>query len=404
MADEPKGILARLLTETWPAKAAGGILDALMLPGQVYGGILNVPPSKPGVWSDEDEAKSQLTRDTMMNRASDLGGLMMLGATAAPAMQNATGMGIRAYHGSPHDFDKFSLSKIGTGEGAQAYGHGLYFAENPAVAQSYRLMNAPPGQGPIPGQLAMRALDEAKRAGLSGDEARKFAVNWLSAEAPKVNAHSPQHYYDAINNFDPLTTGKGAPGKMYEVDIKARPDQFLDWDAPLSKQPGAVSGALRDLGFKADTQGLRAFDDALLNALTGSGPTTLPKQPMDLLGQEIYRRTGRETYPIRADKNSPWEGSGARTYDDALAMVGGDKSRVNRLRGWSAAEAADVMREAGVPGIKYLDQGSRGAGSGSSNYVVFDDKLIDILRKYGLAGGAVTGAGIVGQDPAQAAP
>ena len=38
--------------------------------------------------------------------------------------------GIRAYHGSPHDFDKFDLSKIGTGEGAQAYGHGLYFAEN----------------------------------------------------------------------------------------------------------------------------------------------------------------------------------------------------------------------------------------------------------------------------------
>ena len=38
--------------------------------------------------------------------------------------------GIRAYHGSPHDFDRFDMSKIGTGEGAQAYGHGLYFAEN----------------------------------------------------------------------------------------------------------------------------------------------------------------------------------------------------------------------------------------------------------------------------------
>jgi len=35
------------------------------------------------------------------------------------------------WHGSPHLFDKFDISKIGTGEGAQAYGHGLYFAENP---------------------------------------------------------------------------------------------------------------------------------------------------------------------------------------------------------------------------------------------------------------------------------
>src|SRR5215510_3136348 len=46
--------------------------------------------------------------------------------------------GIRAYHGSPHDFERFDLSKIGTGEGAQAYGHGLYFAENEGVAGEYR--------------------------------------------------------------------------------------------------------------------------------------------------------------------------------------------------------------------------------------------------------------------------
>jgi GNAT superfamily N-acetyltransferase len=43
-----------------------------------------------------------------------------------------------AYHGSPHIFDKFSLHKIGTGEGAQAYGWGLYFAGNKEVAEFYR--------------------------------------------------------------------------------------------------------------------------------------------------------------------------------------------------------------------------------------------------------------------------
>ena len=43
-----------------------------------------------------------------------------------------------ADHGSPHSFDKFDMSKIGTGEGAQAYGHGLYFADNEGVAKSYR--------------------------------------------------------------------------------------------------------------------------------------------------------------------------------------------------------------------------------------------------------------------------
>src|SRR5882762_11676931 len=45
---------------------------------------------------------------------------------------------ITAYHGSSHDFDRFDLSRIGTGEGAQAYGHGLYFAENEGVAKDYK--------------------------------------------------------------------------------------------------------------------------------------------------------------------------------------------------------------------------------------------------------------------------
>src|SRR5262245_18137051 len=45
---------------------------------------------------------------------------------------------IRAFHGSPYNFSRFDSSKIGTGEGAQVYGHGLYFAENEGVARAYR--------------------------------------------------------------------------------------------------------------------------------------------------------------------------------------------------------------------------------------------------------------------------
>jgi hypothetical protein len=50
--------------------------------------------------------------------------------------------------------------------------------------------------------------------------------------------------------------------------------------------------------------------------------------------------------------------------------------------GAEAARRSALLREAGIPGLKYLDQGSRGAGQGSRNYVVFDDRLIDILHKY----------------------
>ena len=69
--------------------------------------------------------------------------------------------GIVAYHGSPHSFDQFDTSKIGTGEGAQAYGHGLYFAGNEGVAQAYRKNLS----GPAPsftGEIAPEFLEALK--------------------------------------------------------------------------------------------------------------------------------------------------------------------------------------------------------------------------------------------------
>jgi hypothetical protein len=45
---------------------------------------------------------------------------------------------------------------------------------------------------------------------------------------------------------------------------------------------------------------------------------------------------------------------------------------------------AAALNKSGIPGIRYLDQGSRGAGEGSRNYVAFDPKMIEILKKYGL--------------------
>ena len=43
-----------------------------------------------------------------------------------------------AWHGSPHDFVEFLLSAIGTGEGAQTHGWGLYFAQNREVSEWYK--------------------------------------------------------------------------------------------------------------------------------------------------------------------------------------------------------------------------------------------------------------------------
>jgi len=121
---------------------------------------------------------------------------------------------------------------------------------------------------------------------------------------------------------------KSAPGSMYEVNLHADPEAFLNWDKPLGEQGQPVLGALKNAGWAVDKMG-------------------------DRPGNEIIRQYEQAAPPQYASKK---------------------------------------LNEAGIPGIRYLDQGSRGTGEGTSNYVMFDDKLIEILRKYGLAG-LTAGAG-----------
>jgi hypothetical protein len=59
-------------------------------------------------------------------------------------------------------------------------------------------------------------------------------------------------------------------------------------------------------------------------------------------------------------------------------------NRLGHTRGPAAVSQA--LKDAGIPGIRYLDQGSRGAGEGTSNSVVFSPEIMEIIRRYGLAG------------------
>lgn len=45
--------------------------------------------------------------------------------------------GTNLYHGSPHKFNKFSTSNIGSGEGNQSFGWGLYFTDNKGIGEHY---------------------------------------------------------------------------------------------------------------------------------------------------------------------------------------------------------------------------------------------------------------------------
>ena len=97
-----------------------------------------------GLTSDVPHGVNQLAGETLglLSPFAPTGkiasGLVKAGENAAIPRALNQQKGAVVWHGSPHKFDAFDASKIGTGEGAQAYGHGLYLADAQDVAQQYQ--------------------------------------------------------------------------------------------------------------------------------------------------------------------------------------------------------------------------------------------------------------------------
>ena len=281
-------------------------------------------------------------------------------------------MGIKAFHGSPHDFDKFDLSKIGTGEGAQAYGHGLYFAENEAVARGYRdALSAP--------EYPTTAIDKSPDGkGWSvydfdaGDYGKPAEVGRFA-----TRAEAEDHLDDLFARVEAQTP----PGRMYEVDIRTTPNRLIDWDKPISEQSPEVQAALKSLGVAAK-RGVTTYkrpspDEWARLVKERYGVDDPMKLPEDVLFSEEVDRLG--SVPVKTN----YDPTGQQAFEE---IAGGDANY--------SEEASAALRNAGIDGIRYLDAGSRGAGDGTKNYVIFDADLINILRKYGILA-PLMGAGAV---------
>jgi hypothetical protein len=266
---------------------------------------------------------------------------------------------IRAWHGSPWQFDEFRLDPdaAATGSGGMAQGWGVYLAENPEVAKTYDPRSARPGGLP-----------------------------------------------------------KARHGALYEVAARVDKSRLLDWDNAFHQQPANVQQAIRQLLGRTrviDSAGAEFVDGPhtgapafYVQSLLADGtpgrlwwesaaPTPEAAQrEFDLLlehanGDQIY-----EWLREQAEYASgiPVDPVGGRWADDDVA--------------WRADQwASEQLRDAGVPGIKYLDAGSRQSKQGTHNLVVFDPKTIDILKRYGIAGAIVGGGGLAAtSSDAEAAP
>jgi hypothetical protein len=279
---------------------------------------------------------------------------------------------LMAFHGSPYKgIRQFDASKIGTGEGAQAYGHGLYFAESPDVARTYKqsadwrtkpsneMKYSVDGNEVSPSGLddglllhyAVSAPDMLKdriqfideQIGLSKNSLDTYLKNAQLGDDAERYQRMAVKSAETIKDLEQqaafgksLLTKKVEPatGAFYKVDI---PDEWipnmLDWDKPLSEQSEHVKNVLKSSGLMG--------------------------------GPYATKRTG----------------------GDLINMVGGGftdegvKSWVGKAG--NQKEAAEYLRSKGIPGIKYLDQGSRGGKEGTRNFVVFPgrEQFVSILEE-----------------------
>lgn len=316
--------------------------DMLMAPAQAWKRMVDSGYQPTG--QPNDPARDQMAADSM-----DVSGAVTVGGMpfARPGtLGSAGGKGIRAYHGSPHDFDRFDMSKIGTGEGAQAYGHGLYFAESEGVAKSYRnnLSNKTWGGN------SFDPSDPRITAGMALDRTNGDAVAARGELMDAIKSYEQMGMADSASNAraalahidDGSALREQSSGRMYEVNIKADREDFLDWDTPLSQQSEKVRGA-----FPA----------------------------------ELHGKPGSAAHDELAARLAPPVAEGADTGWTSVVNTINDKVQRRDL-------LSEKLRKAGIPGIKYLDAGSRTAGDGSRNYVLFRDDIIEVVRKYGVAAAA----------------
>ena len=272
-----------------------------------------------------------------------------------------------AYHGSPHRFERFDSAHMGSGEGAQAYGWGHYFASKKKVAEWYR-EKLSGGDDYFPNELIIDGrnlkyeevndphvwrtlaeyfkhlnfndLETVKnellyisnlRSNLNEDEADiYFTVHYIDNDEEYILRHKKA--YEIIKDAEKIEL-KYNEGQLYEVDIPGD-EEMLDWDKPLKEQNSVIKDSLKQ--FLQDNQAEGILD---------MGENTK--------GQWIY------------------EGS-VRVISNNLDILLNEAVKYTSLK----------LNEYGIKGIRYLDGSSRGKGKGSYNYVIFDDSEIDITQTF----------------------
>ncbi len=257
-----------------------------------------------------------------------------------PLTMDSEKTGLVLYHGSPHSFKNFDITKLGSGEGAQAFGHGLYFTNESDIAKGYAnklgskknfweaLQNGH--------ELSLSKDDydfiknELDALGFDGSKAENadlntILVDGISENSPEVlDAMSVLFAKDAKKELEGYDLDESQINRLLEIKKKISDPQFYKVTIHEGKSPSEYDYIeWRD----------RVSDSQ-----------------REKIGQDLAENiTGEEAYKVLSKK------------------LGSDK------------KASDYLLSKGIDGISYKSEKGTGGKTGEGrNYVVFDPKSIRV--------------------------
>lgn len=286
---------------------------------------------------------------------------------------------ISALHASPHSFRKFDTAFMGKGEGAQAYGWGLYFAENPEVNRAYmdrfsqnkeilireieayserKFYSVHSDLIYTLRQLSVLYPDKVLADGLrqyintesvrikrrreeSGDDVPDYMEYILKREEEKLK--DLQQILNWIHSGGELSA-EMLSASNYRVELNVDDSVLLDWDRPVPEN-------LRALMQSSPVEAVRELAGALSTNRDGTKYWTY----QDYTGEAIYKKLMDDLFMDRPRSEVP------------------DKNGRQKA-------ASLALLDSGIKGIRYADGLSRREEGDEQtyNYVIFDGHDIKI--------------------------
>lgn len=280
-----------------------------------------------------------------------------------------------AWHGSPHDFDEFDLGAIGTGEGNQVHGWGLYFAKDKKVSDLYRRelslihdvdkgtlfkVDVPDTKTMIDEQQSLNVLSKETKQNLNAainalpEQEKEVFINEYT-NSPLFNHFAKKEINELGSDFDRLDT-------EYNLLKDKYLDKYIEGDINTITQRAINRLAEK---YNIDLKALKENHNSIKDI----------KNQLDTMWFNAFTEYGmaskkyKEIYwgKYKEDFSTLLNDSGINGKDFYMALskaLGGTK------------QASEYLNKYGIKGITYVGE------QDGRCYVVFDDKAIKVIEKY----------------------